>query len=157
MLTCFVCFFRWIATGSDLFWDLSHEALARESNAFYVGPQGVDLPETRRRTEHNGSCADKQVWLAAAAAVEGLGKEGELDLAGFRRWLDGGSEQDAPAGSGSGDGQGDEEAGRRALRELRGMFGAAALASPRKAAHHTHDDVGALHSLVRTQTTRSTA
>ena len=78
--------FPWFGTGSEMFREISHEALERESNAFYIGPQGRDRPRSRRPESGAQGTELRAAAEAAVAAHDGDG-DGALSPAELRRWL----------------------------------------------------------------------
>lgn len=153
--------FPWLGTGSNMFWDLSHEALARLSNAFYIGPQGADLPIKRRTGPWNETTGGGK-WVAAAAAVlkyghsvfpagdgaqteaQGSQDQYQLSESDFREWMSAQPE-------GRGGQQGDESevaAGRDAVQALRTIFASNTHAEPEvEVSAHVPSDITALHEL----------
>jgi|EP01043_Picozoa_sp_COSAG02_P050165 hypothetical protein len=149
--------FPWIGTNSNLFWSLSHEALARVSNAFYIGPQLADLPTVRRGGPWNATTGGA-IWDAAVEAAKVYGNaihpamdelhsaeekggydEYRLSEAGFREWLDAGPQQVQ-----------DPEAveGHIAVQALRAVFSSNAQTAPDpEPAAHSPSDITALHAL----------
>ncbi len=146
--------FPWVGTNSSLFWSLSHEALARVSNAFYIGPQGVDLPTVRRIGPWNATSGGGR-WAAALEAVQVYGNaiqpEGKgahddyrLSEASLRKWLDA-----EPRRKGAHQDQDREEAeGLSAVQALRAIFSSNAHTTPgTEHAGHVPSDITALHAL----------